>query len=171
MILGRMGLEKHIAKDFLADSTDEEKTYSFKNMKERIDFGLKEAKSITKSMWQWILIGVGFGAVIHNYIPNALIQEAVGQAGLLSVPIATILGVPLYGSCIAIVPIAIALFQKGLPLGTALAFMMAVSALSLPQAVILRRVMKLKLILIFFGVVTLGIIITGYVFNLLSFII
>ena len=83
-------------------------------------------------------------------------------------PIATLLGVPLYGSCAAILPVAIVLFQKGFPLGTALAFIMAVSALSLPEAIMLRRVMKLKLIAIFFGITALGIIITGYLFNLLQ---
>ena len=84
------------------------------------------------------------------------------------VPLATLLGVPMYGSCAAIVPIAVVLFQKGLPLGTVLAFMMAIAALSLPEAVILRRAMKLKLIAIFFGIVTLGIIFTGYLFNILQ---
>ena len=83
-------------------------------------------------------------------------------------PIAVFLGVPMYGSCAAIVPIAVALFRKGIPLGTALAFMMATSALSLPEAVILRRAMKLKLIAIFFAIVTLAIIATGYVFNWLQ---
>lgn len=83
-------------------------------------------------------------------------------------PIATLIGVHMYGSCAAIVPIVVVLFQKGFPLGTALAFMMAVAALSLPEAVMLRRTMKLKLIIIFFGITTLGIIFTGYLFNLLQ---
>ncbi len=83
-------------------------------------------------------------------------------------PIATLLGVPMYGSCAAIVPIAVILFQKGIPLGIALAFMMATAALSLPEAIILRRAMKLKLIAIFFGIVTLAIVFTGYLLNLLQ---
>ena len=119
-------------------------------------------------MWIWILVGVGIGAIIHNYIPAESIQSIVSAGGFWSVPIATILGVPMYGSCAAILPIALVLFQKGLPIGTALAFMMAVSALSLPEAIILRRAMKLKLILIFFAVVAAAIILTGFLFNILQ---
>jgi uncharacterized membrane protein YraQ (UPF0718 family) len=106
--------------------------------------------------------------LIHNYIPQETIQSIMGKAGNFSVPIATLLGVPLYGSCAAIVPIAVALFRKGIPLGTALAFMMAISALSFPEAVILKRAMKLRLIAIFFGIVALAIILTGYIFNFLQ---
>jgi len=84
------------------------------------------------------------------------------------VPLATLLGVPLYGSCAAVVPIAVELFQKGMPLGTALSFLMAISALSLPEAVMLRRAMKLPLIMMFFGVTALAIMITGYIFNFLQ---
>jgi hypothetical protein len=105
--------------------------------------------------------------LIHNFIPQEAVQRIAGKTGLFSVPIATLLGVPLYGSCAAILPVAIVLFRKGFPLGTALAFMMAVSALSLPEAIMLRSVMKLKLIAIFFGITALAIILTGYLFNLL----
>ncbi|MEA3229916.1 MAG: permease, partial [archaeon] len=113
-------------------------------------------------------VGVGIGAVIHNYVPQEIIQSIISKTGIFSVPLAAALGVPMYGGCAAIVPVAVVLFQKGVPLGTALAFMMATSALSLPEAVILRRAMKLKLIAIFFGVTTLGIIITGYLLNFLQ---
>ncbi|MCX5712102.1 MAG: permease, partial [Candidatus Omnitrophica bacterium] len=127
-----------------------------------------ESISILKKLWIWVLVGVGIGALIHNYIPDQSVQAIVGKAGIFSVPIAVLIGVPMYGSCAAILPIALVLFQKGFPLGTALSFMMAVSALSLPEAIMLRRAMKLKLIAIFFGIATLGIIITGYLFNLLQ---
>ena len=106
--------------------------------------------------------------MIHNYVPQEAVQRIVGKAGFFSVPIATALGVPLYGSCAAILPVAIVLFQKGFPLGTSLAFMMAVSALSLPEAIMLRRAMHLKLIAIFFMVTTVAIIFTGYLFNFLQ---
>ena len=121
-----------------------------------------------KKLWIWVLIGVGLGALVHNYVPQEAVQSIVSKAGGFSVPIATLLGVPMYGSCAAIVPIAVVLFQKGFPLGTALAFMMAVAALSLPEAIMLRRAMKLKLIAIFFGITTFGIIFIGYLFNLLQ---
>ncbi|MFH1424616.1 MAG: permease [archaeon] len=162
-ILGRLGLEKYLSKDFNVNKAPKE--MQFKNLKARALFGFSEAKSILKKLWLWILVGVGIGAWIHNYIPAEIIQAVVSKAGLGAVPIATALGVPMYGSCAAIVPIAVVLFRKGVPLGTALAFMMATSALSLPEAVILRRVMKLKLIAIFFGVVAAAIILTGYMFN------
>ena len=169
LILGKMHLERYLVKDMVTPDSDVfsngVKTWSFKN---RIIFGINEAKSIVNKLWVWILVGVGVGALIHNYIPQEAVQNIVGKTGFFSVPIATLLGVPLYGSCAAILPIAIVLFQKGFPLGTALAFMMGVSALSLPEAIMLRRVMKLKLIAIFFGVTTLAIILTGYLFNLLQ---
>ena len=168
MILGKMKLEKHLVKDLIAKNTKLDKEERHKGLKSRVLFGINEANSIVKKIWLWLLIGVGVGALIHNYVPQEAIQSIIAKTGFLSVPIATVLGVPMYGSCAAIVPIAVVLFQKGIPLGTALAFMMATAALSLPEAIILRRAMKLKLIAIFFGIVTLAIIFTGYLFNLLQ---
>lgn len=167
LILGKMKLEKYLVKDLISNDKNIEKEIKYTKIEQRLKFGLNEATSIIKKLWKWILIGVGIGAIIHNYVPADLIQSIVSKGGFLSVPLAVILGVPMYGSCAAIVPIAVVLFQKGMPLGTALSFMMAISALSFPEAVILRRAMNLKLIAIFFSVVTLGIIITGYLFNFL----
>ncbi|MFH1587397.1 MAG: permease [Candidatus Diapherotrites archaeon] len=167
-ILGKMNLDKHLVRDLISCNCKPKEEASYNGIKERILFGANEAISITKKIWLWILVGVGIGAVIHNYIPAEVIQGLVNQGGIFSVPLAVILGVPIYGSCAAIVPIAVVLFQKGLPLGTVLAFMMAVSALSLPEAIILKRAMNLKLIAIFFGVVTLSIIAIGYLFNVLE---
>jgi hypothetical protein len=166
LIMGKLGLEKYLEKDIVKSAELKEQNYL--NLKERILFGIDEALSILKKLWIWILVGVGVGAIIHNYIPSEVIQSVISKGGIFTVPIAVLLGVPMYGSCAAIVPIAVVLFNKGVPLGTALAFMMATAALSFPEAIILRRAMKLKLILIFFGIVTLGIIFTGYLFNLLQ---
>ncbi len=167
MALGRMKLERHLVPDFISEGkkTDEKVYRSFR---ERFRFGWDEAASITKKIWGWVLIGVGIGALIHNYVPQEAIQSIIGKMGIFSVPVAALLGVPMYGSCAAIVPIAVVLFQKGLPLGTALAFMMAIAALSLPEAIMLRRAMKLPLIAVFFAVTTLAIIVTGYMFNFLQ---
>ncbi len=165
LILGRMGLEKHLVKDLISKKL---KDIKYNSLKKRALFGFHEATTIVKKLWLWVLIGVALGAVIHNFIPEELIQSIISKGGILTVPIATILGVPMYGSCAAIVPIAVVLFNKGIPLGTVLAFMMATAALSLPEAVILRRAMKLKLILIFFGIVALGIVVIGYLFNMLQ---
>ncbi len=168
IILGRMRLERYISQDITASQPQKGLEIRFNGINERVYLGIAEARIIVKRLWVWILLGVGIGSLIHNYIPQETIQSIMGKAGNFSVPIATLLGVPLYGSCAAIVPIAVALFRKGIPLGTALAFMMAISALSFPEAVILKRAMKLRLIAIFFGVVALAIIFTGYLFNLLQ---
>ena len=168
LILGNMKLEKHLVKDLIAKKSQIKKEVEYSKIKNRIFFGINEAKSITKKLWLWILVGVGIGALIHNYIPSEIIQGIISKGGPFTVPIAVVLGVPMYGSCAAIVPIAVVLFKKGIPLGTALAFMMATAALSLPEAVILRRAMKLKLIAVFFGIVTLAIIFIGYLINLLQ---
>ena len=169
LILSKMHLERYIVSDMItADADIFNNRIKYQGFKSRVLFGVHEALSIIRKLWIWVLMGVGIGALIHNYVPQAAVQGIISKTGLFSVPIATLIGVPLYGSCAAILPVAIVLFQKGFPLGTALAFMMAVSALSLPEAIMLRRVMKLKLIAIFFGVTALGIIITGYLFNLLQ---
>lgn len=169
LILGKMHLEKYIMPDMIITDADVfANQVKYQGFKDRIIFGVNEAFSIIKKLWIWVLVGVGIGSLIHNYIPQEAVGKIIGQAGFFSVPVATFIGVPLYGSCAAILPVAIVLFQKGFPLGTVLAFMMAVSALSFPEAIMLRRVMRLKLIAIFFGVTALGIIITGYLFNLLQ---
>ncbi|HQL41721.1 MAG TPA: permease, partial [Candidatus Omnitrophota bacterium] len=168
LILGQMKLESLLERDIVGPMTDKQQQRVYTTIWQRVQFGLIEAKAILQRLWVWILAGVGLGALIHNYVPQEVIQSAISKTGPFSVPAAVGLGVPMYGSCAAIVPIAVALFRKGVPLGTALAFMMAVSALSLPEAVILRRAMKMKLIVIFFSLITIGIIFTGYLFNVLQ---
>ena len=168
LILSRMQLRKYIVEDIIPGDTDEIKEVIYSGIRSRILYGLGEAKSIVKKVWLWVIIGVGIGALIHNYVPQEAIEYVMDKTGIFSVPLAVGLGVPMYGNCAAIVPVAVVLFQKGIPLGTALAFMMATSSLSLPEAIILRRAMRLKLIIIFFVIVALAIIITGYLFNLLQ---
>jgi len=165
VILGRMKLERHLVEDIVVPLGMQQQPGSFVHFKDRLKFGWSEAMSILSKIWFWVITGVALGAVIHNYVPQSMIDATMATTGFWSVPLVTIIGVPLYGSCAAIVPVAVVLFQKGVPLGTALAFMMAVSALSLPEAVMLRRAMRLPLIAIFFVVTTAGIIVTGYVFN------
>ncbi len=168
LILGRMGLEKHLEKDIIAKNSFIKKEVKYDGIRKRMHFGITEAISIVKKLWVWVLVGVGVGALIHGFVPQEALQSIISRGGIFTVPIAAILGVPLYANCSAIVPIAVVLFDKGIPLGTTLTFMMATSALSFPEAVILRRVMKLKLIGIFFGIVALGIVMIGYLFNLLE---
>ncbi len=168
IILGAMNLEKHLVEDLISSNSKINLEVRYKGLRDRLNFGLGESKSIIKKLWLWIVVGVGLGAAIHNYVPDEALHELISKGGVFAVPIATLLGVPIYGSCAAVVPIAAVLFQKGVPLGTALAFMMATAALSLPEAVMLRRAMKLRLIIIFFTVTTVGIIFTGYLFNMLQ---
>lgn len=168
VVLGRMKLESNLVADLIATRESVAKEVVHKYFLHRVRFGWGEAVSVTKKVGLWVLVGVGVGAGIHNLIPQETIQAAISKAGIFSVPIATLIGVPLYGSCAAIVPVAVVLFQKGVPLGTALSFMMGMAALSLPEAVMLRRAMNLKLILIFFGITTVAIIFTGYLFNALQ---
>jgi len=107
--------------------------------------------------------------LIHGYVPQDFFVNYVGKYNLFAVPMAVLLGVPVYAGCSTVAPIIFSITQNGIPLGTSLAFMMAIAGLSLPEALILKRVMKMKLLLIFFGMVTLGIILIGYGFNLLSY--
>ncbi|HBR15055.1 MAG TPA: hypothetical protein DD723_05880 [Candidatus Omnitrophica bacterium] len=168
LILGRMKLDQYLVADLIQKRGNDIKEELYPTFLDRFKFGWEEAVSITKKIWLWVLVGVGVGAAIHNYVPQEMIQGIISKTGIFSVPIATIIGVPMYGSCAAIVPIAVVLFQKGIPLGTALAFMMAIAALSLPEAIMLRRAMRLQLIVLFFGITTLAIIVTGYLFNFLQ---
>ncbi len=125
----------------------------------------KEAWSITKKVVPYVLAGIGIGAAIHGYVPEGFFEKYVGGDNLLAVPLAVIAGVPLYASAHSVFPIMQSLVDKGVPLGTALAFMMATVGLSLPEALILKKAIKLPLLLTFFGLVATGIMIIGFVFN------
>ncbi|MFH1684980.1 MAG: permease [Candidatus Micrarchaeota archaeon] len=166
IVIGKLNLEKHLVKD-VADRGKTSKEKKYKSFRERLEFGYSEAKDITSKMWLWVILGVGVGAVIHGFIPEDAINSVIDAGGIFAVPLAVIVGVPIYANCNAVIPIASALFQKGVPLGTSLAFMMATAALSLPEAIILRRAMRLPLLALFFGIITLGIILIGYLFNFL----
>ncbi|MEO0508855.1 MAG: permease [Verrucomicrobiota bacterium] len=164
--LGKMNLGKFLEKD-MSDAAADEGPASH-TLITRLNAGVQESVTVIRQIWLWVIVGVGIGAFIHNYIPQETIHGLMAATGIFSVPIATTLGVPMYGSCAAIVPVAVVLFQKGIPLGTALAFMMAMAALSLPEAIMLRRTMRLQLIAIYFGITTLAIIFTGYLLNALA---
>lgn len=133
--------------------------------KDRINFGKDQVKDIAKKVWLYILIGVGIGAAIHNWIPGNIISAVLGQDKWYSVLIATFVGVPMYADIFGTLPIAEALVSKGVGIGTVLSFMMGVTALSLPSLIMLKKVVKTRLLAVFFVVVTIGIIIIGYTFN------
>ncbi len=137
---------------------------------DRVKFARNQVSDIVKRVWLYILIGVGIGAAIHNWIPQTIITAILGQDKWYSVPVATAVGVPIYADIFGTLPIAEALVSKGVGLGTALSFMMAVTALSLPSMVMLKKVIKMRLLIIFVGLVTLGIVIIGYLFNVFGYI-
>ena len=122
---------------------------------------------IIKKVWPYVVIGISIGAWIHGYIPADFLAQYAGSGKWYAVPLATLLGIPLYSNAAGIIPLVSALTEKGVAIGTTLAFMMAVTGLSLPEFMILRRVMKTKLILIFASIVGLGIMFTGCLFNLI----
>jgi len=138
-----------------------------RNTKERAAYAMSYAVDIFKRVWLYILIGVGFGAWIHGYVPADFLASYAGADKWYAVPLATAIGIPLYSNTAGIIPLVSALTEKGVAIGTALAFMMAVTALSLPEFIILKKIMKTKLIIIFACVVGAGIIFTGYLFNAL----
>jgi len=136
---------------------------------DRVEFSKNQVLDIIKRVWMYILIGVGIGAAIHNWIPENIISAVLGQDKWYSVIIATLAGVPMYADIFGTLPIAEALVLKGVGLGTALSFMMGVTALSLPSMIMLKKVVKTKLLVLFAGLVTVGIIIIGYSFNIFGY--
>lgn len=133
--------------------------------KERIEYSIDQVKDVFNRVWIYVLIGVGIGAAIHNWIPQEMITSFLGEKNWWSVIVATVLGIPMYADIFGTLPIAEALVNKGVGLGTALSFMMAVTALSLPSLIMLKKVIKMPLLVLFTGIVTAGIIIIGYLFN------
>jgi uncharacterized membrane protein YraQ (UPF0718 family) len=167
IILGRSGASGYLVGDISSRSKCLRER-RFTSLRQRVRFGADEARDVISKLWLWVLAGVAIGALIHGFVPEESIDSLVSGSGVLAVPLAVLVGIPIYANCSAVVPIAAVLFTKGVPLGTALSFMMASAALSLPEAIILRRVMRLPLLLRFFGTVALGILLIGYLFNALG---
>ena len=131
----------------------------------RVGFGLDAVRDIVGKIWIYVVLGIAVGAGIHGYVPEGFLAAFMGKGAWWAVPLAVLLGVPMYSNAAGIIPIVQALLGKGAALGTVLAFMMAVIGLSLPEAVILRKVLTMRLLLTFFGIVALGILFVGYAFN------
>lgn len=132
---------------------------------ERVEAGFAAVREVVGKVWPYILIGIAIGAAIHGYVPQAFMASVMGKDAWWSVPLAVLVGVPVYTNAAGVIPIVQALLAKGAALGTVLAFMMSVIALSLPEMVILRKVLKVRLIATFVAVVAAGILLVGYVFN------
>ena len=133
----------------------------------RLDLAIQAMKDIVRKVWIYILVGIAVGAFLHGYVPAEFLVRFMGKSAWWSVPLAVLIGVPLYANAAGIIPIVQVLLAKGAALGTALAFMMAVTGLSLPESVILRKVMRPSLLVVFLGVVAVGIVLVGFLFNAL----
>ena len=164
-VIGLMGAEKYILMDIkpLEGKLDDVKINLTIN--QRHEEAKKYTLDILKKIYIYVIIGVGVGAFIHGFVPTDFIIKYAGSNSWYSVPLAVILGIPMYASAASVMPLVEVLTSKGMLLGSALAFMMSVTALSLPEAMILKRILHIKLIAIFFGIIGLGIICVGYIFN------
>ncbi len=167
VIIGRLKLEKYV-EDFVwqikvgkGGLLPDKPTWA-----QRFEIAWASTRDIVGKVWLYVVVGIAIGAGIHGYVPESALAGILGKGAWWSVPAAVLLGVPLYSNAAGVIPIVHALMEKGASLGTVLAFMMSVVGLSLPEMVILRRVLKPQLIAIFVGVVAFAIIITGYLFNL-----
>lgn len=167
-IISHLKLEKYV-EPFVFDNPILEMDQEQLTVKDRIDFSKEQVLDIVKKVWLYIFIGVGIGAAIHNYIPESFITAILGKDKWYSVFVATFVGIPMYADIFGTLPIAEALVLKGVGLGTALAFMMGVTALSLPSIIMLSKVVKKKLLIIFVGLVSVGILIIGFAFNMFSY--
>ncbi len=172
LILQKLKLEKFLTpwvKEVLTNAQRDQKRFEEEkqSFKQRLPIIWAEALKILKGVLPYVIIGIAIGGLMHGYIPEGFFEKYMAKDNLFAVPIATILAVPMYSNASGILPIVQVLVDKGIPLGTAIAFMMGVVGLSLPEAMLLKKVMTIKLIGIFFGVVMLCIIVSGYLFNLI----
>ncbi len=166
VVIGRLKMERYV-EDFVWQLQSQGEGLVEKlSMPERLERSWVSVKEIVGKVWIYVVVGIAVGAGIHGYVPDAALAGIMGKQAWWSVPAAVLLGVPLYSNAAGVIPIVSALMEKGASLGTVLAFMMSVVGLSLPETIILRRVLKPQLIAVFIGTVAVAIVITGYLFNL-----
>jgi uncharacterized membrane protein YraQ (UPF0718 family) len=164
IVIGRLHLESEV-EDFVWKCKMHDGPEKVMTWKDRADFGISESKAITLKVLPYILLGIAIGAIIHGYAPADFLVNIAGPGNPLAVPVAVLIGIPLYSNAAGMIPIMEVLTAKGMAMGTALAFMMAVIGLSLPELIILRKVIKIKLLAIFVGIMFVAITLTGYLFN------
>ena len=167
-IIGRLRMEGHL-EEWVSQmqGVDAGPVEHGMDWQDRIRYGMDAVRDIVGRVWPYVLLGIAVGAGIHGYVPEGLMAAFMGKGAWWSVPLAVLFGIPMYSNAAGIIPIVHALIEKGAALGTVLAFMMSVIALSLPEMIILRKVLKPALIATFIGVVASGILVVGYLFNLL----
>ena len=167
-VIEKMHMEKYV-EDFIMKSSSVDISSPDLSKKERLQYAKEQVIETFKKVFPYILIGVGIGAIIHNWIPEIWIENVLGGNNPFGVILATIVGIPMYADIFGTIPVAEALLAKGALLGTVLAFMMAVTTLSLPSLIMLKKAIQPKLLTLFIAICTLGIIIVGYLFNIFSF--
>ena len=171
MLIQKLRLEKYIKSDLLkfksrkqVELENEGKSLS---IKEQLKYFWDDGMNITKTVFPYVILGVGIGALIHGFVPASVVTQYLSNRSWWAVPMATLLGAPLYANSVSVIPVMEALVGKGVPLGTALAFMTAIVTVSIPELMILKRVMKWQLLAVFFGITLLGVMIIGWVFNVI----
>lgn len=172
MILQKLHLEKYVNQQLLKyksrSDVEAENGGEKIKFKKLISYWWVDGFKITKNIFPYVLLGVGLGAIIHGFVPANFFEKYLSIKSWWTVPLATIIGVPLYANSVSVLPVIEALISKGIPMGTALAFMTATIALSLPEALILKKAMRWQLLVAFFGITTIGIILIGYLFNFIQ---
>lgn len=163
-IIGKLKLE-HLVEEYVYQMKVGQSEIVEMNLSQKIHYAIDYTKEILGKVWLYVIVAIAIGGVIHGYAPQDFLAAYAGKDNIFAVPLAVLLGVPLYSNAAGIIPIVYVLMEKGMSMGTVLAFMMAVTALSLPEMIILRNVLKPKLIAIFIGIVSVAIIFTGYLFN------
>jgi len=168
-IIQKMGMEKYIKPELLKFKSrvqvEQENGGTPLPLKELLKYFWEDGMNITKSIFPYVILGVSIGALIHGFVPASLVAKYLSSKVWWTVPLATFLGAPLYANSVSVIPVMEALVQKGVPLGTALSFMTAIVTVSIPESMILKKVMKWQLLVAFFGIILIGIIIMGWVFN------
>jgi len=164
IIIGKLKMEKYV-QDYVWEMQVGNAKIVQQTFWEKLDYARTYTLDLLKKIWPYVVVGVGLGACIHGYVPADFLARWAGPDNPFAVPIAVALGVPLYSNAAGVIPIVHALMEKGMAIGTVLAFMMAVTALSLPEAIILKNVLKNRLLAVFFGIVAAAIVCVGYLFN------
>ncbi len=164
IVIGRFKMEKYV-QDYVWETKVGNMEIVQTSFREKIIYARDYTAELLKKIWPYVLIGIGLGGIVHGYIPTELVVKYAGRDNPLAVLVAVLIGTPLYSNAAGMIPVVQALVGKGMAMGTVLAFMMSVTAISFPEAIILKNVLKMPLILAFFGIVTAGIIIVGYLFN------
>ncbi|MGC8979187.1 permease [Caldisericum sp.] len=164
-IIGKLKLKKWVEEYVYKFKTGQTMEIKYKSFKERLEYARWNTVDILKRVWFYIIIAIGIGGFIHGYVPDDFLAQYASKGNPFAVPIAVALGVPLYSNAAGVLPVVYALMEKGMSIGTALAFMMAVTALSLPEMIILRKVLKIQLLAVFVLIMTVTIMAVGYMFN------